>query len=35
MMWTVENFFSYKGNDIHEVGFYFKIKAENSMNESF
>ncbi|MFD4707452.1 NUDIX domain-containing protein [Gottfriedia sp. NPDC058432] len=20
MMWTVENFFSYKGNDIHEVG---------------
>jgi 8-oxo-dGTP pyrophosphatase MutT (NUDIX family) len=39
MMWTVENFFTYKGNDIHEVGLYYKIKSENkltnSMNESF
>ncbi|WP_129690569.1 NUDIX hydrolase [Gottfriedia acidiceleris] len=39
MMWTVENFFSYKGNDIHEVGLYYKIKSENklsnSMNELF
>nr|WP_286163871.1 NUDIX domain-containing protein [Bacillus sp. AFS088145] len=39
IMWTVENFFSYKGNDIHEVGLYYKIKSENkltnSMNESF
>ncbi|KQL38813.1 NUDIX hydrolase [Bacillus sp. FJAT-25509] len=39
MMWTVENFFSYKGNDIHEVGLYYKIKSENkltsTMNGSF
>lgn len=39
MMWTVENFFSYKGNDIHEVGLYYKINSENkltnSLNESF
>ncbi|MEH7349468.1 NUDIX hydrolase [Gottfriedia acidiceleris] len=39
MMWTVENFFTYKENDIHEVGLYYKIKSENkltsTMNESF
>ncbi|WP_088012206.1 hypothetical protein [Gottfriedia acidiceleris] len=39
MMWTVENFFTYKGNDIHEVGHYYKIESEykptRSMNEPF
>ncbi|MED1865056.1 NUDIX hydrolase [Fictibacillus nanhaiensis] len=30
-LWTVENFFTYAEKEIHEVGLYFKITAENSL----
>lgn len=30
-LWTVENFFSYAGKEIHELGLYFKIKADKTL----
>ncbi|ANC79117.1 hypothetical protein ABE65_020830 [Fictibacillus phosphorivorans] len=30
-LWTVENFFTYAEKEIHEVGLYFKITAENPL----
>ncbi|MFG6497086.1 NUDIX hydrolase [Fictibacillus sp. UD] len=30
-LWTVENFFTYAAKEIHEVGLYFRLTAENPL----
>ncbi len=31
LLWSVENFFIYKGNNVHEIGFYYEV----SFNEEY
>jgi 8-oxo-dGTP pyrophosphatase MutT (NUDIX family) len=30
-LWTIENFFTYNGKEVHEVGLYFKVQASKSL----
>ncbi|TKC18996.1 NUDIX hydrolase [Robertmurraya kyonggiensis] len=33
LVWVVENFFEYKGKDVHEIGMYYLVTSENKSFE--
>lgn len=33
LAWVVENFFEYKGKDVHEIGMYYIVTSEDEPNE--